>query len=204
MLYINKSKYHPMWATEYCRDEGLRKYWDDYSYPYHKHGDGPLYKDADASSYNQNMDMLTVEWVRRWYDYWEIRPGTGDRVSSGGAKIIFSDTQTHSRGAENYRRSGVVDPLRIEKDGYFAHQVMWDGWVDVENYRTKIVGHWNYKSGVVKPVYVVSSAETVELFVNGKSKGFGKNEYRFLFTFENIAWESGEIKAVGYDKNDLS
>lgn len=201
MLYINKSKHHPMWATEYCRDEGLRKYWDNYSYPYHKHGDGPLYKDADASSYNQNMDMLTVEWVRRWYDYWEIRPGTGERVSSGGAKIIFSDTQTHSRGAENYRRSGVVDPLRIEKDGYFAHRVMWDGWVDVENYRTKIVGHWNYKSGVVKPVYVVSSSETVELFVNGKSKGFGKNEYRFLFTFENIAWESGEIKAVGYDKN---
>lgn len=201
MLYINKSKHHPMWATEYCRDEGLRKYWDDYSYPYHKHGDGPLYNNADASAYNQNMDMLTVEWVRRWYDYWQIRPGTGDRVSSGGAKIIFSDTQTHSRGAENYRRSGVVDPLRIEKDGYFAHKVMWDGWVDLENYSTKIVGHWNYKPGVVKPVYVVSSSEKVELFVNGKSKGFGKNDYRFLFTFENTAWESGEIVAVGYDVN---
>ena len=33
-----------MWATEYCRDEGLRKYWDEYSYPYHKEGEGPLYK----------------------------------------------------------------------------------------------------------------------------------------------------------------
>ena len=30
MLYINKSVHHPMWATEYCRDEGLRKYWDEY------------------------------------------------------------------------------------------------------------------------------------------------------------------------------
>ena len=201
MLYINKSKHHPMWATEYCRDEGLRKYWDDYSYPYHKHGAGPLYKNADASAYNQNQDMLTVEWARRWYDYWLIRPGNGERVSSGGVKIIFSDTQTHARGAENYRRSGVTDPLRIEKDGYFAHQVMWDGWVDVENYRTKIVGHWNYKPEVVKPVYVVSSSDNVELFVNGKSKGVGRNDYRFLFTFENITWESGEIKAVGYDTN---
>ena len=27
-----------MWAMEYCRDEGLRKYWDEYSYPYHKNG----------------------------------------------------------------------------------------------------------------------------------------------------------------------
>lgn len=204
MLYINKSKHHPMWATEYCRDEGLRKYWDEYSYPFHKQGDGPLYNGADASAYNQNQDMLVVEWVRRWYDYWYVRPGMGDRVSSGGVKIIFSDTQTHSRGEENYRRSGVVDPLRIPKDGFFAHQVMWDGWVDVENLRTKLVGHWNYDLNVVKPVYVVSSCEKVELFVNGDSKGFGKKEYEFLFTFDDIRWEAGELKAVGYDKSGVA
>lgn|GEM_PF-5072404 len=61
--------------------------------------------------------MFTVELVRRWYDYWRERPGTGRRVSSGGAKIIFSDSNTHYRGEENYRRSGVTDPMRIEKDG---------------------------------------------------------------------------------------
>ena len=70
---------------------------------------------------------------------------------------MFSDTQTYGRGAENYRRSGVVDPLRIPKDGFFAHKVMWDGWVDVENYHTHIIGHWNYTPDVRKPVYVVSS-----------------------------------------------
>ena len=43
MLYINKSAGKPVWAMEYCRDEALRRYWDDWSYPYHKHGDGPLY-----------------------------------------------------------------------------------------------------------------------------------------------------------------
>ncbi|MGL5273413.1 MAG: glycoside hydrolase family 2 protein, partial [Phocaeicola sp.] len=31
MLYINKSMHHPMFATEYCRDEALRLYWDDWS-----------------------------------------------------------------------------------------------------------------------------------------------------------------------------
>ncbi|MDE5749320.1 MAG: beta-galactosidase, partial [Duncaniella sp.] len=30
MLYVNKSEHHPMVQTEYCRDEGLRKYWDDW------------------------------------------------------------------------------------------------------------------------------------------------------------------------------
>lgn len=77
MLYVNKSEHHPMVQTEYCRDEGLRKYWDDWSYPYHKHGDGPLYKNAPATAYNQNQDQLTIEFVRRWYDFWRERPGHG-------------------------------------------------------------------------------------------------------------------------------
>lgn len=189
-----------MIQTEYCRDEGLRKYWDEYSYPFHKQGDGPLHKGQDAGAYNQNQDRLAVEFVRRWYDLWRERPGTGRRVNSGGAKIVFSDTQTYGRGAENYRRSGVVDPLRIPKDGFFAHKVMWDGWVDVENYHTHIIGHWNYTPDVRKPVYVVSSGDAVELFVNGKSKGFGRQDYRFLFTFDSVQWEKGTIEAISYDE----
>lgn len=204
MLYINKSAKHPMWATEYSRDEGLRKYWDEFSPPYHKDGDGPLYRNAPANDYNRNQDSHAIENVRRWFDYWEARPGTGKRVSSGGVNIIFSDTNTHYRGAENYRRSGEVDAMRIPKDGFFAHQVMWDGWVDVERPRTHIIGHWNYKLGVKKPIYVVSSGEKVELFINGRSHGFGEQSNRFLFTFKDVEWLSGEIKAVSYDANGKS
>lgn len=199
MLYINKSAKHPMWATEYSRDEGLRKYWDEFSPPYHKDGDGPLYRNAPANDYNRNQDSQAIENVRRWFDYWEARPGTGNRVSSGGVNIIFSDTNTHYRGAENYRRSGEVDAMRIPKDGFFAHQVMWDGWVDVEKPRTHIIGHWNYKAGVKKNVYVVSSADKVELFINGKSLGVGEQSSRFIFTFKEVEWQSGEMKAIGSD-----
>ncbi len=211
MLYINKSKHHPMWAMEYCRDEGLRKYWDEYSYPYHKNGEGnnsfrsamtnKVQKKVDARAYNHNQDSFTIENVIRWFDYWRERPGTGDRVSSGGVKIIFSDTNTHYRGVENYRRSGVTDAMRIPKDPFYAHQVMWDGWVDIENPRIHIVGHWNYKEDVVKPVYVVSSAEKVELFLNGKSLGNGQRDYHFLYTFKDVAFVPGKLEAVGYDKN---
>ena len=201
MLYINKSNHHPMWAMEYCRNEGLRKYWDEYSYPYHKEGDGPLLKGKPAPDYNHNQDRFTVENVARWYDYWRERPGTGTRVSSGGVKIIFSDTNTHFRGAENYRRSGVTDPMRIPKDPFFAHQVMWDGWVDIENPRIHIVGHWNYNDTVVKPVYVVANTEKVELFLNGESLGCGLREYNFLYTFDKVSFKSGKLEAVGYDEN---
>ena len=200
MLYINKSVHHPMWATEYCRDEGLRKYWDEYSYPFHKEGDGPLHRNQPATDYNHNQDMLAIAMIRCWYDYWRERPGTGRRVSSGGAKIIFSDTNTHHRGEENYRRSGVTDPMRIEKDAFFAHQVMWNGWVDTEEDNTYIIGHWNYPANTVKPVYVVSTGEEVELFLNGQSLGKGKREYNFLFTFDNVAFKAGKLEAVSYNK----
>ncbi len=199
MLYINKSKHHPMWAMEYCRDEGLRKYWDEYSYPYHREGAGPKYKGQDASDYNHNQDRFAVELVRRWYDYWRERPGTGLRTSSGGVKIIFSDTNTHYRGEVSYRTSGVTDAMRIKKDGFYAHQVMWNGWVDTDKYQTYIVGHWNYEAGTRKPVYVVSNGEAVELFLGGKSLGLGKRDYHFLFTFESVAYEAGKLEAVSYD-----
>ncbi|RXK61809.1 glycoside hydrolase family 2 protein [Lacibacter luteus] len=201
MLYINKSAHIPMWAMEYSRDEGLRKYWDDYSFPFHKDGDGPLHKGEPAKIYNRNMESHALENIARWYDYWKERPGTGKRVSSGGVNIVFSETNTHHRGAENYRRSGETDALRIIKENFYAHQVMWDGWVDVEKPRIHIIGHWNYSDTTVKDLFVISSADKVELFVNGKSLGFGEQSNRFQFTFKQVKWQTGIIKAIGYDVN---
>jgi beta-galactosidase len=199
MLYINKSARMPMWAMEYSRDEAARKFWDELSPPFHKDGEGPQHKGQDASVYNRNQDSFAIEDVQRWYDYWRERPGTGTRVSSGGVNIVFSDSNTHHRGAENYRRSGEVDAMRIPKDGYFAHQVMWDGWVDVEHPRAHINGHWNYAPGTVKPVTVVSSADVVKLYLNGKAIGEGRQSERFLFSFDKVEWQPGELKAVGFD-----
>jgi beta-galactosidase len=202
MLYINKSAGKPMWMMEYSRDEGLRKFWDDFSPPFHKDGDGPpAPKGENPAPYNRNQDSHAIENVVRWFDYWHERPGTGARVNAGGVNIYFSDSQTHFRGAADYRCSGEVDAMRLPKDGFFAHQVMWSGWVDVEQPAAHILGHWNYAAGVTKAVNVVSSADKVELFVNGQSHGFGERSSHFLFTWKDIAFQPGEIKAVGYDIN---
>jgi beta-galactosidase len=195
MLYINKSAHIPMWAMEYSRDEGLRKYWDNYSPPYHKDGEGPPYKGQPAREYNRNQESHAKENIIRWYEFWKERPGTGRRVSSGGVNIIFSESNTHHRGAENYRRSGEVEALRIYKENYFAHQVMWDGWVDIEKPRIHIIGHWNFTPAVTKDMYVISSADKVALFLNGKSLGFGEQSNRFLYTFKNIHWQAGTLTA---------
>jgi beta-galactosidase/beta-glucuronidase len=195
MLYINKSATKPLWMTEYSRDEGLRKWWDEASPPFHADGAG----EGQGAVYNRNQDSHAIEDVVRWYDYWRERPGTGRRVNAGGVNIIFSDTNTHYRGSENYRRSGEVDAMRLPKDGYFAHQAMWNGWVDVEKPGVHLIGHWNYAPGTTKNVYAVSSADKVELFVNGRSLGFGEPSHRFLVTFPDVQWQPGVIKAVAYD-----
>ncbi len=208
MLYINKSAGKPLWAMEYSRDEALRKWWDEFTPPFHKISPSQVYvkpkqgapAEADSSQsfeYNRNQDTQAVENVVRWYDFWRERPGTGARVNAGGTKIIFSDSNTHFRGAQNYRRSGAVDAVRLPKDSYFADQVMWDGWVDIDRPATYIIGHWNYAPGTKKNVYVVSSADKVQLFLNGKSLGFGAQSSRFLYTFPNVAWQPGVLEAVG-------
>ncbi|HYO09277.1 MAG TPA: DUF4982 domain-containing protein [Tepidisphaeraceae bacterium] len=198
MLYVNKSAGKPLWQTEYSRDEGLRKYADEFTPPYHKDGDGPPHRNEPAPSYNRNQDTHAVENVRRWYDFWRERPGTGTRVNGGGVNIIFSDSNSHHRGAENYRRSGEVDAMRIPKEGFFAHQVMWDGWVDAERPAAHIIGHWNYKPGTKKDIFVVSSSDRVELQLNGKSLGAGEQSYRFLYTFKNVEWQPGTLRALGF------
>ena len=201
MLYINKSGRHPMIATEYMRDEALRKYWDELSYPFHKDGEGPLYKGVDASDYNRNQDSYVIEAVHRWWEYWKMRPGTGDRVNSGGVNIIFSDSNTHFRGKENYRRSGEVDAMRIPKDAYFAHQVMWDGWIDPDPKGLHLVGHWNYAPGTKKDVLVVSAADRVELSVNGKIQGVAEKRYNFLFRFPAVDFEAGVLTVKSFTKD---
>ncbi len=200
MLYVNKSATKPMWMMEYCRDEALRWYWNSWSYPFHKEGDGPLYRNAPADAYNHNNDEFVRELVARWHEYWLERPGSGTKVNSGGAKIIFSDTQTHGRSADNYRVSGVVDPMRIPKDAFYAHQVMWDCWVDDLEPRAYIVGHWNYSLGERIPtVYVVSSADSVVLEQDGRRTAPTEHLYRFLYVFKDYEYSSLRLSAIGFD-----
>ena len=201
MLYVDKSARKPMWMMEYSRDEDLRKYWDNFSPPYHLDGAGSSYNGSNPSAYvNRNRDSMVVENVTRWHDdYYVQRPGTGTRVNAGGVKIIYSDSNTQCRGVQNYRRSGATDALRIPKDTYFAHQVMWDCWVDVVNPEIYLVGHWNYAPGTVKDVYVVSTAANVQLFLNGQPLGYGVQSSGFLYTWPGVTWAAGTLQAVGYD-----
>ena len=110
----------------------------------------------------------------------------------GGANWIFSDSTSGGRNTvEVSRASGEVDGERLPKEAYYVCQTMFR-----DDPQVHIIGHWTYPAGTRKTIYVTSNCEEVQLFVNGKPIGRGKVSDRYLFSFPEVAFEPGEIKAV--------
>jgi beta-galactosidase len=91
--------------------------------------------------------------------------------------------------------AGLIDAVRLPKEVYFAERAMQNEKSDIH-----IIGHWTYPANTTKTMYVVANhVDSVELFVNGASRGkVTQPESGYLYTFPNVAFAPGEIKAVGY------
>ncbi len=179
-----KSQDLPVVEGEYDREESPRRVWDDFSPP--NFG----YPEAKGQTYQLTSEQFAVNQVAQYVKK------LGAANHCGGANWIFSDSTSGGRVAvEVARASGEVDGVRLPKEAYYVCQAMFRADPQVH-----IIGHWTYPAGTKKTVYVAANGDEVELFVNGKSLGRGKVSNRYLFTFPDVAWEPGEIKAVAYIK----
>ena len=196
----------PLIETEDFREEAARRFWDDFSPPEMGFKPGP------NDTYGLNSETFCVGTpgvggkyasdgaIKRYWDYFSNRISNTDPAHakwSGYASIYWSDSNADGRqdSSEVCRVSGKVDSVRLPKQAFYAYRVMQNDQPDIH-----IIGHWTYPANTTKTMYVVSNCESVELFVNGVSKGkvdHATNGY--LFPFPAIAWEAGEIKAVGYN-----
>lgn len=173
----------PVVEGEYDREESPRRVWDDDSPPDYGYAEA-----KGKSDYVLTSEQYAVDEVSQYV----TKLGAANHC--GGANWIFSDSTSGGRDAvEVTRASGEVDGERLPKEAYYVCQTMFRNDPQIH-----IVGHWNYAPGVKKTVYVTSNCGEVELFVNGKSLGHGKVSDHYLFTFPDVAWEPGEIKAIGY------
>lgn len=169
----------PVVEGEYDREESPRRVWDDFSPP--NFG----YPEAKGMTYQLTSEQYAVNEIAQY-----------KKISApdhcGGANWVFSDTTSGGRvPAEVARASGEVDGVRLPKEAYYVCSVLFRADPQVH-----IIGHWTYPAKTKKPVYVVSNADDVELFLNGKSLGHGKRSEKVLFTFADVTFESGELKAV--------
>jgi beta-galactosidase len=187
----------PLIETEDFRDEGARRFWDDFSPPYFGFKKGP------SDTYQYTSESFALASVKRYWEYWQNRISNTDAAHSkwsGYGSIYFSDSDADGRqdSSEVARVSGKVDAVRLPKEIYFAHRVIQNERPDLH-----ILGHWSYPAGpdakkTVKTVYVIANTTSVELLVNGKSRGVNSQPSNgYVFAFPDIEFAPGTLKAVG-------
>jgi beta-galactosidase len=175
----------PVVEGEYDREESPRRVWDDFSPP------GFGYPEAKGQTYDLTSEQFAVNEVSQYVHK------IGAASDCGGANWIFSDSTSGGRNtAEVDRASGEVDGVRLPKEAYYVCQTMFRNDPQVH-----IIGHWTYPAGTKKTIYVTSNCQDVKLFVNGKLIGHGEKSDGYLFTFPDVTFEPGEIKAVASNEN---
>jgi beta-galactosidase len=92
---------------------------------------------------------------------------------------------------------GIVDLAGFKKDRFYLYQAHWRPDFPMAH----ILPHWNWPEhvGQVTPVFVYTSGDSAELFLNGKSLGVkkkGTNEYRLRW--DDVVYQPGELKVVAY------
>ena len=184
----------PLIETEDFRDEGARRFWDEYSPPYFGFKKGP------NDTWNYNSETFALAQVRQYWRFWSNRISNTDPDKSkfsAYASIYFTDSDADGRqdSSEVARVSGKLDAVRLPKEAYFAERVMQNDKPDIH-----IVGHWTYPANTTKTMNIVANnVDSVEFFVNGVSRGKNSQpENGYLYAFPNIAFEPGTVKAVGY------
>ncbi|MBI9017152.1 MAG: discoidin domain-containing protein [Phycisphaerae bacterium] len=160
-----------------------------------------------------------------WNFQWSLNRYKGQYPwTAGCATWLMFD---HNRGgSENIEASGASDIFRIPKFTYYFYQSQRDPKVQLPKIENGpmvyIANYWNQRQSPTK-VIAYSNCDEVELFLNGKSLGKQKpdngpsTEYgpRYTggnpfdrgnsenldhgpFTFIDILWAKGTLKAVGY------
>ncbi|ADJ49535.1 beta-galactosidase [Amycolatopsis mediterranei S699] len=184
----------PVIECEYTRDEAPRRVWDNYSPPDFGYRTGP-----DVTYHWTSEDFAATVAASSRYEFWSQRiQGPGDRRYAGAAALIWADSNQHGRqyNWECARLSGRVDAVRIPKESLHSYRVMQNPAADIH-----VIGHWTYPSGTRKTIHVLASAAVheVRLLVNGTQVGSNSSPaYDFLYSFPDVAWQSGTITAVGY------
>ena len=92
---------------------------------------------------------------------------------------------------------GIVDLAGFRKDRFYLYQSHWRPDFPMAH----ILPHWNWpeRVGQVTPVFVYTSGDSVELFLNGKSLGLKKkNQFEYRLRWNDVVYQPGELKAVAY------
>jgi len=92
---------------------------------------------------------------------------------------------------------GIFDLAGFKKDRFWLYQSKWRPELPMAH----ILPHWNWpeRKGLVTPVFVYTSGDAAELFLNGKSLGMKKKgQYEYRLRWDDVVYQPGELKVVAY------
>ncbi len=177
-------------------------YVDDHSNAYGIHSVKPA--DYEWAQQDANPHVAgSFSWTA--FDYF----GSPAVMIFRGRKPNYTDPARQAKAMEELARygrvrggihscaTGVFDLGGFIKDEAYLYQSRWLP----EKPLAHILPHWNWpgREGKVTPVYVYSSGDEVELFVNGVSQGRKAREKGlWRFRFNDVVYQPGEVKAVAY------
>jgi len=185
------------------------------------------YKQGQANFQVTSYDTAVVPWgqspAREWAGQEAAPHALGEFVWTGfdylgeptpynndSTNLLnFTDPADKQRMAEELKRVGklsppsrssyfgIVDLAGFPKDRYYLFQAHWLP----DHPMSHILPHWTWpeRVGQVTPVFVYSSGDEVELFLNNKSLGRQKpTDADHRFRWDNVKYAPGELKAVAY------
>jgi beta-galactosidase len=92
---------------------------------------------------------------------------------------------------------GIFDLAGFKKDRFWLYQSKWKPDLPMAH----ILPHWNWpeRKGLVTPVFVYTSGDAAELFLNGKSLGMKKKgEHEYRLRWDDVVYQAGELKVIAY------
>ncbi|MGN1064211.1 MAG: DUF4982 domain-containing protein, partial [Thermoguttaceae bacterium] len=97
---------------------------------------------------------------------------------------------------------GIFDVALFPKDLAYLYKSRWLP----DERTTHILPHWNFpdRQGEITPVYVFTSGDSAELFLNGKSLGRKhKEQFKYRLEWNDVRYEPGVLRAVSYKNGEV-
>jgi len=92
---------------------------------------------------------------------------------------------------------GIIDLAGFKKDRFFLYQSHWRPELPMAH----LLPHWTWpeRVGQVTPVFVYTSGDEAELFLNGRSLGRKRMApFTYRLRWDDVRYQPGELKVVAY------
>ena len=133
-----------------------------------------------------------------WCDDWRKKPLFSDPEVQ---KRALAEERGMTRAAIHSCNTGFLDQAGFRKDAFWLFQSRWRPELPMAH----ILPHWNWKGreGEVTPVYVFTSGDEAELFLNGRSLGRQRKQpgvwdRAYRLRWDDVRYEPGKLEVVAY------